>query len=260
VIEAGGLETLRFGPDGLVSAVVQDPVTRDVLMVGYMNREMLARTIETGDAWFWSRSRQEPWHKGATSGNFLRVREVRRNCEDNAVLLLADPVGPTCHTGARTCYYRTLDGQPVAPVAPVASAGAAPPAVEPAAAGDRAGGLDWLFAILEQRRGEAPERSYTARLLAGGVDRIGKKIGEEAAEVIIAAKNRSPEELAREMADLWYHSLVLMLDGGVRPEDVYDVLRQRHPHGTAAGLQDGASASAQTSTQASTQASEQGFG
>jgi len=216
-LNAAGLDEIRFGPDGLVPAVVQDRTSREVLMIGFMNREALARTLESGDAWFWSRSRGELWHKGATSGNFLRVREVRRNCEDSTLLLLADPVGPTCHTGERTCYFRTLDGRRVAD-----AAGAPPPGLPAGEPGD----LDWLFAILRQpvRR----EGSYTSRLLAEGVDRIGRKIGEEAAEVIIAAKNRSPQELAAETADLWYHSLVLLLDAGLQPEDVYRVLRERH--------------------------------
>lgn len=220
-LPVAGAESIRFGPDGLIPAVVQDRRTGDVLMVGFMNREALDRTLETGEAWFWSRSRQTLWHKGATSGNTLRVAAVRRNCEDNSLLLLADPAGPTCHTGARTCYYRTLDGQPVAD--------------ESAAGAGHAGGagsLDWLYAILAARRHEAPERSYTARLLAEGVDRIGRKIGEEAAEVIIAAKNRDPQELAAETADLWYHSLVLLMDAGLEPEGVYRVLRERHRHKT----------------------------
>jgi phosphoribosyl-AMP cyclohydrolase / phosphoribosyl-ATP pyrophosphohydrolase len=210
-LPAAGVESLRFGPDGLLPAVVQDERTREVLMVAFMNREALEKTLETGQAWFWSRGRQELWHKGATSGNYLNVRQVRRNCEDNSLLLLAEPQGPTCHTGARTCYYRTLAGAPVAD-GPEATAGT----------------LDWLFAILESRRGEAPEASYTARLLSEGVDRIGRKIGEEAAEVIIAAKNRAPDELAAETGDLWYHSLVLLLEAGMTPESVYRVLRRRH--------------------------------
>jgi phosphoribosyl-ATP pyrophosphohydrolase/phosphoribosyl-AMP cyclohydrolase len=218
VLDRAGLDEIRFGAEGLVPAVVQDRATREVLMVGFMNREALARTLDSGDAWFWSRTRGELWHKGATSGNYLRVREVRRNCEDSTLLLLADPAGPTCHTGARTCYYRTLDGHP----APDADSPASP-------AGE--GDLDWLFEILRQpvRR----EGSYTGQLLAAGVDRIGRKIGEEAAEVIIAAKNRSPEELAAETADLWYHSLVLLLAAGLEPEDVYRVLRLRHQQKTA---------------------------
>ena len=130
-------------------------------------------------------------------------------------------MGPTCHTGERTCYFRTLDGQRVAGPAPVAGA---------------AGDLDWLYAILRQP--ERREGSYTSRLLAEGVDRIGRKIGEEAAEVIIAAKNRSPQELAAETADLWYHSLVLLLDAGLQPEDVYRVLRDRHRQKTDSAEQE----------------------
>jgi len=216
-LSATGLDDLHFGADGLLPAVVQDRHSGEVLMVAFVNRESLSRTLGTGDAWFWSRSRGELWHKGATSGNFLRVREVRRNCEDDSLLFLCDPEGPTCHTGRRTCFYRTLDGAPVPGEAP------------------GAGGLDWLYAILRDRQRARPEGSYTARLLASGVDRIAKKVGEEAAEVIIAAKNRSPEELSRETADLWYHSLVLLLDAGVTPQDVYDVLAARHPPEGAGG-------------------------
>jgi phosphoribosyl-ATP pyrophosphohydrolase/phosphoribosyl-AMP cyclohydrolase len=206
-----GLDSIDFGELGLIPAVVQDLRTREVLMVGFTNREMLAKTLETGNAWFWSRSRQQPWQKGETSGNFLRVREVRRNCEDNSLLYLAIPVGPTCHTGARTCFYRRLDGTPVG---------------EPS--GFREGSLDWDFEIIRQRQREMPEGSYVAGLLRQGVDRIAKKVGEEAAEVIIAAKNRSREELAWEMADLWFHSLIALADAGMEPADVYRVEAARH--------------------------------
>ena len=148
-LPTAGVDDLRFGPDGL-PAVVQDERTREVLMVAFMNREALDRTLETGQAWFWSRGRRL-WHKGATSGNYLHVRQVR-NCEDNSLLLLAEPQGPTCHTGARSCYYRTLDGALAgAPVADSAPSSAPP-----------AGTLDWLFAILESRRGR-PRRPRTRR-------------------------------------------------------------------------------------------------
>jgi phosphoribosyl-ATP pyrophosphohydrolase/phosphoribosyl-AMP cyclohydrolase len=232
-LSMAGLDELEFGPDGLVPAIVQDRRTKEVLMLGFMNREMLARTLETGDAWFWSRRRGRPWHKGETSGNFIRVREVRRNCEDNSLLLLADPIGPVCHTGARSCYFRTLDGEPVEAGEPAGSAGSAGPVGEapvPAEPGARPpeGTLDWLFEIIEERRLRPREGSYTHRLLQGGVDRIGKKVGEEAAEVIIAAKNRSRTELANEMADLWYHALVLLAEAGMAPQDVYAVLAARH--------------------------------
>jgi phosphoribosyl-ATP pyrophosphohydrolase/phosphoribosyl-AMP cyclohydrolase len=201
-----------------------------VLMVAFMNREMLARTLETGLAWFWSRSRRQPWLKGATSGNSLRVREVRKNCEENSLLLLAEPLGPACHTGARSCYYRRLDGTPAG--APQFSAAGRPSQAAPSPPAaewrEATGDLDWLFAVVRQRQRARPAGSYTAALLAGGVDRIARKIGEEAAEVIIAAKNRAPQELAGEVADLWYHTLVLLADAGLTPADVYRVLAERH--------------------------------
>jgi len=206
------VDTLDFGETGLIPAVVQERATGEVRMVGFTNREMLMRTIETGNVHFWSRTRNQPWLKGETSGNYLRMREVRRNCEDNSLLYLVDPIGPTCHTGERTCFYRTLAGEPL----------------ELGTMSSSEGGLDWLFQIVRQRQQEMPERSYTSKLFREGVDRIAKKVGEEAAEVIIAAKNRSPEELANEMADLWYHALVLLADAQMAPDDVYRVLAARH--------------------------------
>ena len=213
----GGLETIAFGPDGLIPVVVQDRATGEVLMVAFTTREMVSRTIETGQAWFWSRSRNEPWHKGATSGNYLNVTEIRRNCEDTSLLYLADPVGPTCHTGAVSCYFRTLDGQDIEASKPWSES-----------LDTRAGSLSWVYAIIEERKRTKPEGSYVAGLLARGVDRIAKKVGEEAAEVIIAAKNRSHEELSNEMADLWFHTLVLLADAGMTPADVEAVLARRH--------------------------------
>ncbi len=115
-LPAAGLDQIEFGADGLIPVVVQDRRSGEVLMVAFTNREMLAKTLETGNAHFWSRKRQQPWLKGETSGNFLRVREVRRNCEDNSLLFLADPVGPTCHTGERTCFFRAFgSARPASP-------------------------------------------------------------------------------------------------------------------------------------------------
>jgi phosphoribosyl-ATP pyrophosphohydrolase/phosphoribosyl-AMP cyclohydrolase len=224
-----GIETLDFGESGLIPVVVQDRRTGEVRMVAFTNREMLAKTLETGNAHFWSRTRQQPWLKGETSGNFIRVTEVRRNCEDNSLLYLADPIGPTCHTGEQTCFYRTLAGQRVPrPSFLVSGADLPTRNAERETRNAAEGGLDWLFAIVRDRQQKMPEGSYTTTLLRQGVDRIAKKVGEEAAEVIIAAKNRSREELAREMADLWYHALVLLADAGMAPEDVYQVLAERH--------------------------------
>jgi phosphoribosyl-AMP cyclohydrolase / phosphoribosyl-ATP pyrophosphohydrolase len=229
-----GLDELKFGPDGVISAIAQDLHTREVLIPGYATREMVQKTLETGLAWFWSRSRQQPWLKGAESGNYIYVREVRRNCYDNSVLYLGEPVGPACHTGQVGCYYRRLDGTEVR-LAPSydAAASAEPPADTRHLA---PGSLDWVWSVIQQRLRDRPEGSYPVKLMDQGVDRIAKKVGEEAAEVIIAAKNRSKDELATEMADLWFHSLLVLADAGMTPEDVYRTLALRHtaaPKGAA---------------------------
>lgn len=179
-------------------------------MLGYMNEEALRRTLDTKLVTFWSRSRQSLWQKGETSGNVLRLVEVRQDCDGDAVLVLAEPQGPTCHTGAPSCFYRTLAGEPVEERTPPS------------------GILTQLSDLIAQRATERPEGSYTVKLLDGGVDRIGKKIGEEAAEVIIAAKNAAPAELSWEMADLLYHSIVLLAQQGMPLEAIWSELRRRH--------------------------------
>lgn len=200
---------MKYNEDGLVPAIVQHARSGEVLMLGYMNEEALRRTAESGLVTFWSRSRGRLWQKGETSGNVLRLVELRQDCDGDALLVLAEPAGPTCHTGAPSCFHRTLDDQP---------AGRAPASVI----------LTELADTITRRNAERPEGSYTTRLLAGGVDRIGKKIGEEAAEVIIAAKNAAADELAWELSDLLYHSLVLLEQQGVAIETVWRELRRRH--------------------------------
>ena len=207
-----GLDELDFGADGVIPAIAQDARSGEVLIPGFATREMVRKTLETRQAWFWSRSRRKPWLKGEESGNVIHVREVRRNCENNAVLYLGDPVGPACHTGAAGCFYRRLDGAQV---------------LQPAGYA-RAGRIEWLWEIVQQRVRERPEGSYVVKLLDQGTDRVVKKVGEEAAEVIIAAKNRSSEELAAEMADLWFHTLLTLQDSSLTPEDVFRVLAERH--------------------------------
>ncbi len=201
--------TLRFDQSGLIPAIVQHARSGEVLMLGYMNAEALRLTCESGLVTFWSRSRQAIWRKGETSGNVLRLVELRRDCDDDALLVLAEPAGPTCHTGARSCFHRDLAGEVVSRATPPAAT------------------LARLADVVHARRATAPEQSYTAKLLQGGVDRIGKKIGEEAAEVIIAAKNASKPELAYELADLFYHSLVLMESQNLPPETVWQELERR---------------------------------
>jgi phosphoribosyl-ATP pyrophosphohydrolase/phosphoribosyl-AMP cyclohydrolase len=192
---------LAYDAAGLVPVVVQDRASGDVLMMAWANAEALSRTAETGLAHFWSRRRRALWRKGETSGNALRVREVRADCDRDALLMVVDPEGPTCHTGSRSCFGE--DG----------------PAL--------AGVLDELQRVIAGRAGAATEESYTARLLAKGSDHVLKKIGEEATEVVLAAKGESDERLAAESADLLYHLLVALRQRGVGFERVLETLRAR---------------------------------
>jgi phosphoribosyl-ATP pyrophosphohydrolase/phosphoribosyl-AMP cyclohydrolase len=201
---------VKFDEQGLIPAVVQHARSGEVLMLGYMNEQALQQTLATRQVTFWSRSRQALWTKGATSGNLLRLVEIRQDCDGDALLVQAEPAGPTCHTGEPSCFYRGLDEAVLAQRLPPS------------------GILIELTDIINQRAATRPEGSYTAKLLNGGVDRIGKKIGEEAAEVIIAAKNAAPDELSWELADLLYHSLVLLVQQGVPLEAVWRELRRRH--------------------------------
>jgi phosphoribosyl-ATP pyrophosphohydrolase/phosphoribosyl-AMP cyclohydrolase len=201
---------VQFDDKGLIPAIIQHARSGEVLMLGYMNEESLRLTIESGLVTFWSRSRQSLWRKGETSGNVLRLIELRQDCDGDALLVLAEPAGPTCHTGEPSCFHTLLDGRPAAERVPPSSI------------------LTRLSDQIAQRAAERPEGSYTVKLLDGGVDRIGKKIGEEAAEVIIAAKNAAPSELTWELADLLYHSVVLLAQQGVSLEAIWAELRRRH--------------------------------
>lgn len=176
-------------------------------MLGYMNREALERTLSSGHAWFFSRSRGELWEKGATSGNYLNVRAVRLDCDGDAVLVLAEPAGPTCHTGEPSCFFHPIETRADSP-APVDTARE-------------------LFEVILSRKRERPAGSYVARLFNEGVDRIARKVGEEATEVVIAAKNDDDEAFVREMADLWFHTYVLLAERGLRPSHVWEELARR---------------------------------
>lgn len=191
-----GIEDLKYDADGLIPAVVQQYDSGEVLMVAYMNAESLAKTLETGYTWFWSRSRQKYWQKGESSGHVQRVREIRYDCDADTLLVLVDQVGPgACHTGERSCFYRTL-GEAVAP-APIGEV------------------LSGLAGVLEARKAELPEGSYTTQLLSGPQDKLLKKIAEESGEVIIAARDRDVSQLTYEAADLVYHLLVVLAREGV---------------------------------------------
>jgi len=206
------LDSVTFDDRGLVPCVVQDRVSAEVLMLAYMNQASLERTITTGQTWFYSRSRQGLWNKGATSGAVQTVRSLHLDCDGDTILAIVDQAGDgACHTGARTCFE---------PSGRVPADGATPRHV-----------LAALCETLRARDRDRPEGSYTTKLLAGGVDRIGKKVGEEATEVVIAAKNaaegRGTDELAEESADLLYHLLVLWRSVGLEARDVVTALERR---------------------------------
>jgi phosphoribosyl-ATP pyrophosphohydrolase/phosphoribosyl-AMP cyclohydrolase len=201
---------VQFDNQGLIPAIVQHARSGEVLMLGYMNEAALRQTLESELVTFWSRSRQSLWQKGETSGNLLRLVELRQDCDGDALLVLAEPAGPTCHTGQPSCFHRRLDGEPVQERVPAS------------------GMITELSDIIARRAAERPEGSYVVKLLDGGVDRIGKKIGEEAAEVIIAAKNDSATELIWELADLLFHSMLLLARQGVPIEAIWAELRRRH--------------------------------
>lgn len=218
--------TPRYGPDGLAPAVVQDASDGRVLMVGYVDAEALAATFASGEVHFHSRSRGRLWRKGETSGHVLRLRALALDCDEDALLMTVDPVGPTCHRGTRSCF----DEADAAP-------GAAPG--ETVAAPQDFAWLEILWRTIDHRRRTRPDGSYTAALLAGGVDAAARKVAEEATEVLMAAKDDAIAErnaddrdatraaLAAETADLVYHALVLLAERGLAPADVIDVLRAR---------------------------------
>jgi phosphoribosyl-ATP pyrophosphohydrolase/phosphoribosyl-AMP cyclohydrolase len=201
-IERAGI---AFGEDGLVPCVVQDWRTGEVLTVAYMDREALERTLETGETHFRSRSRDELWHKGATSGNVQHVRALRYDCDADALLALVDPAGPACHTGERTCFFRSIGDGRVA--------------VHEA--------LPALARTLAERRHSLPEGSYTAELLSAGPDGIGAKVEEEAGEVALAARQESDGRVREEAADVLYHLGVLLESRGLSFDDALEELVAR---------------------------------
>ena len=197
------VDEIHFDERGLVPAIVQDAATREVLTLAYMNRESLARTLETNQTWFWSRSRNELWHKGETSGNTQEVVNIAPDCDRDAVIVLVNPAGPACHTGAVSCF----------------DTGTQQPALGAL--------LDQLYELIQSRERERPSCSYTTYLFEAGLDKILKKVGEESAETIIAAKNDDDTRLTAESADLVYHLLVLLVARGVSLNSVAQELVRR---------------------------------
>jgi phosphoribosyl-ATP pyrophosphohydrolase/phosphoribosyl-AMP cyclohydrolase len=208
----------RFDERGLVPCVMQDSRTGEVLTLAYMSEEALRLTLETGEVHFYSRSRDEIWRKGSTSGNVQRLSQVRFDCDADAVVALVEPVGPACHTGERSCFYRDLEGS--ADPSPDAPAAPGEPLPVPFEA------LPALERTLVARRAERPEGSYTVRLLDDPA-LIGEKVNEEAEEVVRAATSESEERVAEEAADVIYHLSVLLLSRGVSMAEVLAVLNRR---------------------------------
>ena len=205
------LPQIKFDEKGLVPAVVQDVNTGAVLMLAYMNKESLRLTMENRRATYYSRSRQELWEKGATSGNTQKVREIFYDCDGDTLLLKVEQTGVACHTGNYTCFYRPVLGDP----------------------GVSVGGANVLqeeFRTILDRKVNPVDGSYTDFLFRKGIDKIGKKVVEEAAEVLIAAKNRNPDEVRYEMADLFYHLMVLLAEQDMTPEDVFAEVARRSAH------------------------------
>lgn len=195
-----------FDSEGLIACVVQDADSGAVLTLAYMNAESLQKTIETGETWFFSRSRGELWHKGATSGNTQRVRELRIDCDGDAILALVEPTGPACHTGEVTCFYRPLEGEGLAT--------------------QRFEAPGELQATLDSRAKELPAGSYTTELL-GNPALIAEKVLEEAEEVTRAAREETDDRVANEAADVIYHLAVLMTQRGLSLLDAFAILNER---------------------------------
>jgi phosphoribosyl-ATP pyrophosphohydrolase/phosphoribosyl-AMP cyclohydrolase len=200
------VEKIRYDEKGLVPAIVQDHLDGTILMMAWMNRKSLQKTLETGETWFWSRSRQDLWHKGATSGHIQKVKSIRYDCDSDALLVGVEQVGDiACHTGERSCFHQ-IDEKIVPPP------------------GDT---LSQLFAVICDRRDHPTESSYTSKLFAGSDNKILKKIGEESAEVVMACKDDDADAIASEVADLFYHTLVALAHHKVDIKDVYRKLQER---------------------------------
>ena len=200
------LDRIRYNEKGLVPCIVQDYLDGMVLMMAWMNRESLEKTLQTGETWFWSRSRQQLWHKGETSGHLQKVRSLRYDCDSDALLVSVEQIGDiACHTGERSCFHQ-IEGK-----------------IDPPPADT----LSQLFKIICYRREHPTEDSYTCKLFKGGDNKILKKIGEESAEVVMAFKDDDPDDIAGEVADLLYHTLVALAHHQVDIKAVYKKLQER---------------------------------
>lgn len=206
LINAIPFDQIRYNEQGLVPAIAQDYLDGTVLMMAWMNTESLQKTLETREAWYWSRSRQELWHKGATSGHLQKVHSIRYDCDSDALLMTIEQIGDiACHTGERSCFHQ-IDGTKIAPPADT---------------------LSEVYRIISDRLVNPQPESYTCKLFEGGDNKILKKIGEESAEVVMACKDDDKDAIASEVADLLYHTLVALAYHKVDIRDVYKKLQQR---------------------------------
>ncbi len=213
------INKIKFDENGLLPAIIQDYNSGQVLMLAYMNKEALEKTIETRQTWFYSRSRQSLWMKGESSGNVQQVQDIRYDCDADTLLVLVDQTGVACHTGHYSCFYRNMENEKIAEkdfdLTKVYQAKVGPSI------------LLELAEVIADRKEEMPEGSYTTYLFTEGLDKILKKVGEENAEVIIAAKNNSRKEVIYEVADLIYHLLVLLAEQEVELTDIFTELKSR---------------------------------
>ena len=199
---------LKFDEKGLIPAIIQDVKTNAVLMLAYMNEESLARTVETGYNWFWSRSRQELWNKGATSGHMQKVLSITYDCDGDTLLVKVEQTGNACHTGNYSCFSYPLWNSGEGKNLPVVGEANLPSI------------LSELYAVIQDKKEHGGEKSYTKYLFMSGQDKILKKVGEESAETIIASKNNNSKEVVYEMSDLWYHCLVLLAYHNIAPGEL----------------------------------------
>lgn len=209
------LKELKFNESGLIPAIAQDSATGEVLMLAWMNREALEKSLETKKVHYWSRSRQSLWLKGETSGHFQILKSIRLDCDGDTLLLEIEQTGAACHTGNRSCFYREIADKDIKEVS-------AAPAVE-----DKSAVMKEVFDVVTDRLANPKEGSYTNYLFDKGLDKILKKVGEEAAEVIIAAKNKAKDEIRYEVSDLFYHVIVLLVERGMTLDDIYEELKGR---------------------------------
>ncbi|MCX8029704.1 MAG: bifunctional phosphoribosyl-AMP cyclohydrolase/phosphoribosyl-ATP diphosphatase HisIE [Brevinematales bacterium] len=198
------LEEVKFNEKGLIPAIIQDQTTGSVLMLGYMNKKALEKTIETGKTWFWSRSRNSLWNKGETSGNYHIVESITLDCDNDTLLVKVKPVGPTCHTGNYSCFYKNNEEVKASPEI-----------------------INEIYEVIINRKRTMPENSYVAKKMKEGIDRILKKVAEEAGEFIIASKNANEKEIIYEIADLIFHSLLVLGYYEIPIHKIYEELKSR---------------------------------